>query len=75
MKTYLLSFLNNINLNEIFYDKNNYFAHRDAQNNSFKETLYEHSINTLIVSDYFLKKNNYKIIQEITNIFYDNIVK
>ncbi len=73
MKTYLLSFLNNINLNEIFYDKNNYFAHRDAQNNSFKETLYEHSINTLIVSDYFLKKNNYKIIQEITNTFYDNI--
>lgn len=73
--SYLLSFLDTINLNEIFYDKDKYFAHRDAELNNFKETIFEHSLNTLIVSDYFLKKNNYKTINEMTIMFYKNSKK
>ncbi len=64
-------FLNEINLNNIFYDKNLYYAHRKEINkNVIFETIFEHSINTLIVSNYLLKQNNYLIIDKINECLF-----
>lgn len=69
---YLNKFYNIINVNDFFDDKNNYFAHRDSMSNKFKETIFEHSINTLIVANYFLEKNNFRIISEMSKMFFEN---
>lgn len=62
LKSFLIQFNNG---DDYFLDKNKFFAHRRVDIGFPKETLYQHSLNTLLISDILLEKTDYLLFKQI----------